>query len=108
MSFKHKDTTGNFIVCEKFNKLSDSDVKYNNEMNKKNKIFWDEKLNFLYTKYNEILKNINNFIGDIDVSSTNAFNSIKYNYCRPEIVESEKSLYFSKRITTSYFRSSCW
>ena len=59
ISFNQKINKNNFIICEKFRKLSDELVKWNNEMIKINRILWEETIKKLYIKYESTLKNIN-------------------------------------------------
>lgn len=43
----------------------------------------------LYKQYHTMFKNISNFVGEIDVIKTCAYNAIKYNYYQPTIIEDD-------------------
>ena len=48
----------------------------------------------LHNKYERVLQQIVNFVGEIDIISNNAFNSHKYKYCRPQIDNQDKKQSF--------------
>ena len=91
LSFKARDSSNNFIVHEYLTKLSNDLTNYSKSLNELNKKYYNCKISELHEKYNSILKKINEFIGDIDCHSNNAFVSIKNNYFKPELKESDKS-----------------
>jgi len=85
LSFKLKDNCNVILDNTDINNLSNDFIKYNKELNSLNTKYWKHTIKGIYDKYNECLKNINIFIGDIDCHANNAFISIKYNYFKPEI-----------------------
>ena len=91
ITFRNKDNTNFFIESKFIDSLSNDIIKHNKELNHLNTIYWKHTIQDLYNEYKNSLKQINNFIGDIDCHTNNAFISIKYNYYRPEIQESDKS-----------------
>jgi len=91
ITFRNKDNSNCFIESKFIDSLSNDIIKHNKELNHLNTIHWKHTIQDLYNEYKNSLKQINNFIGDIDCHANNAFISIKYNYYRPEIQESDKS-----------------
>lgn len=91
LSFKKRDNTNNFIICDYLTNLSKDLIEYNKELTKLNKKYYETKIKELYLKYVDDLKDLNKFIGDLDCNSNNAYVSIKNNYFKPNIVDSDKS-----------------
>ena len=91
ITFRNKDNSNCFIESKYIDTLSNDIIRYNKELNHLNNIYWNNTIQELYNEYKNVLKQINNFIGDIDCHANNAFISIKYNYYRPEIQENNKS-----------------
>ena len=71
--------------------LSKDLIEYNKELTKLNKKYYESKITELYSKYVDDLKDLNKFIGDLDCNSNNAYISIKNNYFKPIIDDSDKS-----------------
>lgn len=49
--------------------------------------YYKQFLQEFYEKYNSSIKEITLFIAEIDISCTNARNSVEYNYSRPDIID---------------------
>ena len=89
LSFINKDNTNMILKNSIFDELSNDIVKLNNEISNLNKKYWNETINGLYINNKKTIKEINNFIADLDCSCNNAYISIKYNYYRPEICNND-------------------
>jgi len=98
--FKTKDNSNVILDNKYINNLSNDLIQSNKELNTLNTKYWKQTIKGIYDKYNDCLKNINTFIGDIDCHSNNAFISIKYNYYKPEIQNkyNEKSYFNAESI----------
>jgi DNA mismatch repair protein MutS len=91
ISFKIKDTSNVFIECDIINELTSqlkSSIQTIKTLNSK---YWRKTLDRLYSKYNKTLQTFHYMVSDIDVSSTIAKLSIENNYCKPELIENNKS-----------------
>ena len=89
-TYKTKDSNSTIISCkqiEKISKIINSNLK---ELSNLNKSIWNEKMIYFYSKYKSILKNINNFIANVDISSNNAKLSIENGYYCPILEKSDE------------------
>jgi DNA mismatch repair protein MutS len=76
-------------------KINDS-ISNHKDILKKNIInLYHDICNIIYQDYNELFKIIIEFINKIDFYTNNAFNSIKFNYCRPTIDNNATKSYFN-------------
>jgi len=98
ISFKKKDKMSMIIEAEYIRELSKklNEIKY--KLCDLNKEKWKEMIQKLYTEYNSSLKQIYIFLANIDVYCSAAKISIQNGYCRPEIVDAEKSFVNAKDI----------
>ncbi len=96
LSFKTKDNSNVILDNTDISNLCNDFIKFNKELNTLNTKYWKITMKSIYDKYNECLKNINTFIGDIDCHTNNAFISIKYNYFKPEISDEFNSKSYFK------------
>ncbi len=84
-----KQTSNVKITCDRFNILNDNIDKLQQELQKRCKIVFNEKIKELYLKHKYIFKNIVDFIGEIDWIKS-AAKSAKLNYyCKPIINDKE-------------------
>lgn len=90
-SFKKKDKGSTVIELGFVNDLSKKLQTIQNKLIKLNKKKWNEMNNQIYTNYNQSLKNLYLFIADIDFYCSGAKLSIQNSYCRPKIINSDKS-----------------
>ena len=97
-TYKTKDGNNTFIVFQLMKDISKKKYDLYKRLSKLNKKYYDETIDHLYETYHTTLKNIHNFIADVDVSSTNAKVSILNNYHKPEIVSCEKSFIKAKEM----------
>ncbi len=97
-TFKPKDNSNVFIECPEINKLTNELQKVNSKIKSLNQSYWGSTMNELYTKYNQDLQELHTFMSDIDVSSSIAKLSIQNKYCKPELIDSEKSCLIAKDI----------
>ena len=58
---------------------------------------FEEDINYLQT-FSEMIKNVVEYIKNVDVFSTAAKNAVKFNYCKPTIVSDEKSFISGKDV----------
>ena len=97
-TYKVKDTNSTIISCDKIDKISKIINKNLKELSSLNKILWNEKIAYLYSKYKNTLKTINNLIANTDISSSNAKLSIENGYYCPIIEDNDKSFFIAKDI----------
>ena len=97
-TYKNKDSNNVFIECNIINKLTSEIEKNVNELKKLNQKYWSETINRLYQSYYKCLQDIHLFISDLDVSSTIAKISIHNKYCKPELIENDKSCLVAENI----------
>ena len=55
------------------------------------KFYYLKYLEIYYEKYNDVIKNVVEFVGKIDFFKSNSKNAIIYNYKRPEIIDKDDS-----------------
>lgn len=79
------------IVCPKISSLSNSVMINKDKMRSLMKVSYTESLLKIYSKYQSLMTNISNMIGNVDMIVSNAKTSIMYNYVRPQLIESDKS-----------------
>ena len=91
LTFKIKDSTNVFIECDISKSLTTQLYNSIQLIKQLNTIYWKQTINSLYIKYNQTLKNFHYMISDIDVSSTSAKISIENKYCKPTLIENDKS-----------------
>ena len=97
-TYKVKDTNSTIISCDKIDKISKIINKNLKELSSLNNEIWNEKISYLYSKYKNNLKNINEFIANVDISVNNAKLSIENGYYCPIIEENDKSFLIAKDI----------
>ena len=97
-TYKTKDNSNVFIECTEINELTNKLQKSVQKMKIFNQTYWKQIMNELYTEYNSTLQTLHLFISDIDVSSTIAKISIQNKYCKPELIENDKSCLIAKDI----------
>lgn len=97
-TYKIKDTNSTIISCDKIDKISKIINKNLKELSSLNNEIWNEKISYLYSKYKNNLKNINEFIANVDISVNNAKLSIENGYYCPIIEENDKSFLIAKDI----------
>jgi len=90
-SYKQKDSNNVFIECDKINELTSNLQNYVSKMKSLNQLYWNQSMNELYNDYNQDLQKLHQFIADLDVSSTIAKISIQNKYCKPVLIDNEKS-----------------
>ena len=97
-TFKTKDTNSTIISCDVRDKnIKNYQQKFKRVIKFKQKI-WNEKISYLYSKYKNTLKTINNLIANTDISSSNAKLSIENGYYCPIIEDNDKSFLIAKDI----------
>jgi len=90
-SYRKKDNSNVFIESDKLNELT-TKLQHSVSMLKTlNQTYWNQCMDELYTEYNQDLQKVHLLISDLDVSSSIAKLSIQNKYCKPELIESDKS-----------------
>lgn len=79
------------ITNELIKSLSNKAIDANKSLNKKVVEVYRLFLGQLYQEYNQLMKQLVKFVGYMDVYKSNAKTSLLFNYCRPNIIESEMS-----------------
>jgi len=97
-SYKQKDSSSVFIESHLINELTSKLQTYVSKMKSLNQLYWNKTMNELYNEYNQDLQKLHQFIADLDVSSTGAKISIQNKYCKPELIENDKSCLVAKDI----------
>lgn len=97
-TFKIKDGNNVFIECDVSKSLTTKLYNSIQRMKQLNSSYWTQIMNTLYTKHHETLQKFHYMISDIDVSSTCAKISIENKYCKPELIENDKSCLVAKDI----------
>ena len=98
-TFKKKDGSSTIIQFEKCRELSSKLINIQDNIKKRNKMEWGNKIDTLFSKYNGALKKFYYFLSEIDCYCSAAKISIKNGYCRPEIFnEAKKSFIDCKEI----------
>ena len=100
-TYKTKDSNSTIISCKQIEKISKNINNNLKELSSLNNKIWNEKMIYFYSKYKSILKNINNFIANVDISSNNAKLSIENGYYCPILDisdENEKGFIIAKDI----------
>ena len=85
IKFKKKDGSNSIIDYSTITIISNKLIEYQNELCKINIKLYKKFIRNFYKKYNEDLKNICNFISDIDFCSNGAYLAINNNYKKPVI-----------------------
>ena len=91
LSFKTKDSNNVIIKCDIIDELTDKLDPLMSQLKTLNQTYWTEFMDQQYKNYKDCLEKIHICISDIDVMSSIADISIKYNYCKPELVENDSS-----------------
>ena len=97
-TYKTKDTNSTIINCKVIENISKIINKNLKELSSINNKLWNEKIIYLYSKYKNSLKQINEFIANIDISTNNAKLSIENGYYCPILEENDKSFLSAKDI----------
>jgi len=90
-SYKKKDKMSIIIESEYINTMSRELGKLQYKIADLNKEKWKEIMQTYYHTYHRSLKELYSFLANIDVYCSGAKLSIQNGYCRPEIMEAEKS-----------------
>ena len=90
-SYKKKDKMSMMIESEYITHVSKELVKHQHMISTLNKEKWKETMETFYHTYHRSLKELYIFLANIDVYCSGAKLSIQNGYCRPEILEAEKS-----------------
>ena len=97
-TYPNKDSSNVFIETPEINKLTKS-LSVNSESVKElNAKYWTETMNELYTNYKDVLLRIHNFVSDLDVICGAAKVAIEYKYCKPTLIDNDKSCLVAKGI----------
>tara|TARA_Y100000389_G_scaffold154142_1_gene154595 strand:- start:385 stop:3441 length:3057 start_codon:yes stop_codon:yes gene_type:complete len=96
--YKTKDISNVIICCDIIDSLTMSLEPKINQLKSLNEKYWNQVMNTTYNKYSESLKSIHLFLSDIDVACAAAQISIEYNYCKPEIIDHDKSCLIAQDI----------
>ena len=97
-TYKTKDTNSTIINCKVIENISKIINKNLKELSSINNKLWNEKIIYLYSKYKNSLKQINEFIANIDISTNNAKLSLENGYYCPILEENDKSFLSAKDI----------
>ena len=97
-NYKKYDKNNTIIDHPEIKKLSIKIKNLYKELEKLNNRYFTKTTIDIYNKYNKILKDVNYIISDIDFCCVGAKLSIDNNYCRPNIINSEKSFIDVKKI----------
>jgi DNA mismatch repair protein MutS len=81
--FSSNNTTTLKIFFKDMNMYQTQLTDLQNEIKNRTKEFYLEELQYLYENFNELFKNITNFISKVDFYSCNANNAINYCYTKP-------------------------
>lgn len=86
-----------YIGCKLIDTINNS---YVSNKSKIKELVQEKYIEFLngFVEYVDMLKNISSFVGDIDVLQNRVYIATKFNYCRPNIIECEKSFFNSKKL----------
>ena len=98
ISSKTKDSNNVLIKCDIIDTLTDSLDPLIHKLKFLNQTYWTQFMKKLYTTYKETLQKIHLLVSDMDVITCIAEISIKYNYCKPELVDSDHSFLNAEEI----------
>ena len=99
IKFKNHNNTNNIIDLDVIREISKELIILNGQLINKNNSLWKKNLEYIKESYHETLKNINEFIADVDFISCGAFLAVTNNYHKPTIEESaEKSFILANDI----------
>ena len=90
-SYKKKDGSSTIILFDYCREVSKKLIKVQDMVERLNRSEWNNKVKYLYNKYNTSLKKFYFFLSEIDCYCSGAKLSIQNGYYRPTITESEKS-----------------
>ena len=89
---KKKDNNNNIIDLDVIRDISKELVILNNQLQHKNKVLWDQNIKYIQETYYNCLKNINEFIADVDFICCGAYLAVTNNYHKPNVeMDAEKS-----------------
>tara|TARA_B110000503_G_scaffold34981_1_gene57221 strand:- start:462 stop:3548 length:3087 start_codon:yes stop_codon:yes gene_type:complete len=90
-TYRKNDKSNTIIECVEIKQISKHLNSLYKELSKLNTTYYEETIIKLYETYHKPLKQIHHLISDIDFCSMGAKLSIDNNYCKPTIIESDKS-----------------
>jgi len=88
---KNKDDTSFNITCGYLEEISEHLTECINNLQKRVKIVYYKFMNDLMIKYKTLYEQLTNLIADLDVCKSCAKSSIKFNYCRPQVIKHDSS-----------------
>ena len=97
-SFKKKDKMNTILCIKTIDDLSKKFIIIQDKLIKLNKTQWFISISKIYQEYNQSLKEFYGFLSEMDVYCSAAKISIQNNYCRPKIIQKEKSFLNVKNI----------
>jgi DNA mismatch repair protein MutS len=98
-NWEYRETQGQIkILSPEIRKLSDIIVNSIERINKLSKRFFQEYLDKINSNYLQILEIIANFSNHLDLVSSVGLVSVENKYCRPKIIEKEKSYVVAKNL----------
>ena len=89
INFKRKDGANMMIDIPIIKTISEELIVLQKDLNIRTNILYTQFIDDNYKKYKEILKQVNDYISNIDFLTTGAKISIDNNYCKPNIYEDE-------------------
>ena len=84
IKLKSRDGNSSIIDLDVIRKISVELITLNKQIKNMNKILWDKTIKLIHESHHDLLKNINEFIANVDFVSCGAFLAITNNYHRPK------------------------
>jgi DNA mismatch repair protein MutS len=91
ISFSKKDNSNVFIESPDIKSLTHTLKANVSKLQERNTMYWKQAMNDMYIEYKDMLVRIHNFVSDLDVTCAGAQVAITNRYCRPELLEADKS-----------------
>jgi len=92
-TYVKKDNNNVFIKCPEINMLTDRLETSVEAMKVLNNLYWSQTMKDLYEEYHESLLSVHNFVSDLDVTCSAAKIASEHKYCKPDLIESDKSCF---------------
>ena len=98
ISRKNKVDTSYYITCDYLDDISEKLNDNIDKLQKRIKIVYYNFLNDLIIKYGSLYEQLSDLIADIDVCKSCAKSAIKFNYCKPHVINDDSSNSFVRAI----------
>ena len=97
-SYSKKDNNNVFIETPEIQQLTKQLQKSVNDIKILNETYWKQTMKLLYNEYKDCLLSVHNFVSDLDVVCAGAKVAIESKYCKPLLIDNEKSCLIAKDI----------